>query len=62
MAKRKVKNRKPSQTWKKYKIDNDKIVRAKCCPRCGQGYFLADHKDRWYCGHCKYVEIKNKKE
>lgn len=62
MAKRKVKNKKPSESWKKYKVEGGKISRAKSCPRCGLGYFLADMKDRWYCGKCHYCEYKSKKE
>jgi len=60
MAKKKVKNKKPSQLYKKYKLEGDKIVKAKTCPKCGAGYFLAEHKDRLYCGHCHYVEMKKK--
>lgn len=26
------------------------------CPKCGPGYFLAQHKDRVSCGHCQYME------
>ncbi len=58
MAKKQKKNKKSSEAWKKYKIESGKVVRAKSCPRCGQGYFLAEHKDRFYCGKCKYVEMK----
>lgn len=60
MAKKKVKNKKPSQVWKKYKLQGNKAMKSKTCPKCGAGCFLADHKDRWYCGHCHYVEIKSK--
>jgi len=57
MAKKKVKNKRPSQVWKKYTVGN-KLERKRTCIKCGSGYFLADHKDRWYCGKCHYVEIK----
>lgn len=60
MAKRQIKNKKASESWKKYKIEGGKLSRAKSCPRCGQGYFLAEHKDRFYCGKCHYSEIKKK--
>lgn len=58
MAKKKLKNKRPSKVWKKYKISGGKVERSKTCPRCGDGYFLAEHKDRYYCGKCKYVEYK----
>ncbi|MFA5175965.1 MAG: 30S ribosomal protein S27ae [Candidatus Nanoarchaeia archaeon] len=59
MAKKKVKNKKPSQKWKKYKIENNKIVsRGKTCPKCNS--FLGTHKDRLHCGSCGYVEIIKK--
>ena len=61
MAKKKIKNKKPSQRWKYYKITGDKIEKTrKECPKCGAGIFLADHKDRHYCGRCSYLEMKNK--
>ncbi len=30
----------------------------KTCPKCGPGVFMANHKDRWTCGKCKYSERK----
>jgi len=60
MAKKKVKNKKPSERWKKYKIEGSKLIRMRNCPKCSQDSFLADHKDRFYCGKCHYVEIKKK--
>ena len=62
MAKKKKvkrKNKKPSSKWKKYAIENGKIVRkGRTCPKCGPGVFLAEHKDRWHCGKCGYTEFK----
>ncbi len=44
-----------------YKIEGDKLVRTRRhCPKCGEGTFLAEHKDRITCGHCQYTEFKNK--
>ena len=40
------------------KVKEGKIERKKNCPRCGEGTFLAEHKDRFYCGLCKYTEWK----
>ena len=63
MAKKKdVKNKVPSKRWTKYKVEGDKVTRARTCPKCGDGIFLGDHKDRYYCGKCGYVEMKAKKE
>jgi small subunit ribosomal protein S27Ae len=58
MAKRKVKNKIPSKKYGKYRIEGNKIVRAKFCPKCGEGVFMAQHRDRWYCGKCHYLETK----
>lgn len=33
--------------------------KKKFCPKCGQGVFMADHKDRFACGACGYMEKKN---
>jgi len=42
-----------------FKLDGDKITRLRRhCPKCGDGYFLADHKDRLSCGKCGYTEFK----
>ena len=56
--KKKAKNKRPSKKHTKYKIEGTTIVRAKSCPKCGEGVFLAEHKDRLYCGKCHYLEIK----
>jgi small subunit ribosomal protein S27Ae len=32
--------------------------KGKTCPRCGAGVRLAEHKDRWSCGKCGYMEKK----
>lgn len=48
-----------------YKIENNKIVRLRpTCERCGPGYFMADHGDRYTCGRCgftRYKPVKNRK-
>lgn len=44
-----------------FKTEGDKIKRErKHCPKCGEGVFLADHKDRLSCGNCGYTEFKKK--
>lgn len=58
MAKKpKPKNKKPSKSWESYKLSGDKINRNKICPRCGPGYFMAKHKNRYFCGKCHYTEF-----
>ena len=42
-----------------YKTENDKVVRLRpVCERCGPGYFMADHHDRYTCGHCGFTRYK----
>lgn len=53
-------NNAPSEKWKKYKIQGDKLIREKYCPRCGPGIFLMIAKDRHYCGKCHYTEFVGK--
>jgi len=44
-----------------YKVEGDQVVRSKTkCPKCGDGVFLAEHKDRTSCGKCGYTEFKKK--
>lgn len=32
------------------------------CPKCGQGTFMAKHKNRGSCGKCRYTEFVKKEE
>ncbi|MGQ9506690.1 MAG: 30S ribosomal protein S27ae [Candidatus Bathycorpusculaceae bacterium] len=42
-----------------YKIEKEKVVRLRpTCERCGPGYFMADHGDRYACGHCGFTRYK----
>ena len=34
------KNKPTSKKYTKYKIEGDKIIRERSCPRCGPGIFL----------------------
>ena len=44
---------------KMYEVKDGKIVKKnQTCPRCGDGVFLANHKDRMSCGKCGYTEYK----
>ncbi|MBS3138633.1 30S ribosomal protein S27ae [Candidatus Woesearchaeota archaeon] len=33
-------------------------VKNRSCPKCGEGFLLAEHKERRTCGKCLYVESK----
>jgi small subunit ribosomal protein S27Ae len=60
-----VKKSAPVKKGKSYKINrlyeisgNHANKKNKTCPKCGPGIFMANHKDRWTCGKCKYSERK----
>jgi small subunit ribosomal protein S27Ae len=45
-----------------FKVEGDKITRLRRhCPKCGDGFFLAVHKNRISCGKCGYTEFKSGK-
>ncbi len=55
------KKQKKNEIWKLYRVEGDKLSRNNgTCPKCGEGIFLAEHKDRLTCGHCGYTEFKRK--
>jgi small subunit ribosomal protein S27Ae len=33
-------------------------TKKRFCPKCGTGVHLAEHKDRFSCGRCGYLEMK----
>jgi len=42
-----------------YKIEGNELKRLRpSCERCGTGYFMADHADRFTCGHCGLTRYK----
>lgn len=42
-----------------YKLENNKVVRLRpTCERCGPGYFMADHGNRYTCGRCGFTRYK----
>ena len=44
-----------------YKIEGEKVTRTHpTCERCGPGYFMGDHKDRYTCGHCGFTRYKTR--
>jgi small subunit ribosomal protein S27Ae len=51
--------KKEKATYTRYKIDEKGLTRMRpYCERCGQGYFMADHGDRFSCGHCGFTRYK----
>jgi small subunit ribosomal protein S27Ae len=44
------------QVHKLFKLEGDSLTRLrKECPRCGRGYFMAQHAGRLTCGNCGYT-------
>ncbi len=42
-----------------YKVEGEKVARLRpTCERCGPGYFMANHHDRYTCGHCGFTRYK----
>jgi small subunit ribosomal protein S27Ae len=59
--KREKKHREEKGVHAMYKVEGDKVTRARpTCERCGPGYFMAEHHDRFTCGHCGFTRYKQK--
>jgi len=56
-GKRPHKNKLTGKKYKMYKIEGNTIQKAKHCPRCGPGIFLAVNQGRLHCGKCHYTEF-----
>jgi len=42
-----------------YQIEGGRVRRIlPFCERCGRGFFMADHGDRFTCGHCGFTRYK----
>jgi small subunit ribosomal protein S27Ae len=55
----KPKKKKSKSIYVYYKIEEDKVKRLlPFCERCGPGYFMANHGDRYTCGHCGFTRYK----
>lgn len=54
---------KPVKQSSFFRVKEGKVERVrKTCERCGDGTFMAEHKDRWYCGKCKLTVWKKSNE
>jgi small subunit ribosomal protein S27Ae len=50
-----------TQVHKLFKVDGDNLIPLrKECPRCGKGYFMAQHVNRLTCGNCGYTTYTGK--
>ena len=62
-GKKPAKKTKPSQKYKKYKVEAGKLTKTgRTCSKCGSGVFMGEHKDRLSCGRCHYTEFKKKED
>ena len=58
-GKKKKKPGKSTSKYKKYVVGGDKLERkGRVCPKCGPAVFMGEHKDRFTCGKCGYMEKK----
>lgn len=64
MAKEKKKKtraeKKPAKL--RHQLYENNKPKNKTCPKCGQGFYLAEHSNRRVCGKCGYVEMKASKK
>lgn len=55
----KPKKKKSKGIYMHYKIEEGRLKRTlPFCERCGPGYFMANHGDRYTCGHCGFTRYK----
>ena len=58
-----AKSKKPTYKYaNNYEVSGESVKRKnKSCPKCGAGVFMANHKTRWTCGKCGYMEKQQAK-
>ncbi len=57
------KKKKEKGIFNHYKIDENNLTRLRpFCERCGPGYFMADHGNRFTCGHCGFTRYKQQNQ
>ena len=61
MAKKAPGKKHPNNLYALYKKDGEGVKsQGKTCPKCGNGIFMAQHKNRTTCGKCNYTEFTKK--
>lgn len=62
MAEKQKAKSKGLRRWALYELSGSTIKRKnRFCPKCSDGVFMANHKDRQTCGRCNYSEFSGKK-
>jgi len=57
-AEKKPKKKRPG-IFSHYKVETEGFKRLlPFCERCGPGYFMANHGNRFTCGHCGFTKYK----
>ncbi len=57
------KKKKEKKVFGYYKIEEKGLTRLRpFCERCGPGYFMANHGNRYTCGHCGFTRYKQNQE
>ena len=60
-GKREKKHKEEKGVRSMFKVEGERVGRTRpCCERCGPGYFMADHHDRYTCGHCGFTRYKQR--
>ena len=62
MTKRQKKPKNQIKRWEFYDVSSGLQRKRKFCPKCGPGFFLAEHNNRTTCGKCGYVEFKREQQ
>ena len=53
------KKKKEKGVFSYYRMNETGLKRLRpLCERCGPGYFMADHGNRYTCGHCGFTRYK----
>lgn len=61
--KEKREKKKEKGVFSYYKVEGESLTRQRpFCERCGPGYFMANHGDRFTCGHCGFTRYKQDKD